>query len=184
MESNESYYDRGSMDDDMMEDMMDESSMGGMMKMMGKMEKMSKMSHTGDGEDMGDMQEMEILKKKVQSISEDDFLPVSDSHGNEMCLHAEDYPDLVKEGRGSEVMFIIRGSIKGVKKPMMPGESEKLEVYIWDAAKVHGRKGLGMGMGLKGYSMSDMLKKSKSGMGMKSKRMKFGSMPKQGHSGH
>ena len=87
----------------------------------------------------GEKPEFEMLKKVVGSVSEDDFIPVSETYGNMLSIPLEDFPDLAEEERGSEVMLIVRGAIKGkcevgMGKPM-------LELYIWDAAKVHGACG-------------------------------------------
>lgn len=88
----------------------------------------------GIKQEENEMGEFEMLKKVAGSVSEDDFIPVSESYGNMLSIPVEDFPDLAKEERGSEVMLIVRGAIKGICKDVKP----MLELYIWDAAKVHG----------------------------------------------
>ena len=83
--------------------------------------------------------EFEMLKKVAGSVSEDNFIPVSETYGNMLSIPVEDFPDLAEEERGSEVMLIVRGAIKG--KSDIGGGKPMLELYIWDAAKVHGACG-------------------------------------------
>lgn len=96
-----------------------------------------------------EMNDIEILKERVKNISEDDFYPVADDYGNMIILDAKDFRELDGEARGEDVVLIIRGAIKGKtqgveyigKNP--EGEKSKkdrIEIYIWNAALVHGRK--------------------------------------------
>jgi hypothetical protein len=84
----------------------------------------------------GEKGEFEMLKKVVGNVSEDNFIPVSEMFGNMLAIPVEDFPELAEEARGSEVMLIVRGAIKG--KSDIGGGKPMLELYIWDAAKVHG----------------------------------------------
>lgn len=106
MPANESYYDRSSMDSEYMEEE-SESSIGGILKK-------KAMEHKGM-EEKGDKGE---------------FTPVSDEYGNELCVYAEDFPELADMPRGSEIMFVVRGAVKGVDKM---GKREKVTCFIWDA---------------------------------------------------
>lgn len=105
MPANESYYDRSSMDSEYMEET-SESSIGGILKKKA----------------MGD--------KDMKEMGEDGFVPVSDEYGNELCLYVEDFPELAEMPRGSEVVFMVRGAVKGVDKM---GKREKITCFIWDA---------------------------------------------------
>lgn len=114
MPGNESYYDRGSMDiDDIDYAANPDSSIGGVMK-------------------------KKAMEHKGKEKSEDGFVPVSDEYGNELCVYAKDFPELMKEARGSEVMFVVRGAVKGV---MGEGDRAKLTCFIWDTALIHGACG-------------------------------------------
>jgi hypothetical protein len=128
MPGNESYYDRGSMDIDAVE-MASESTIGGVLK-----KQVMKVD---------DDVEMKELKDKVEKMGDGDFVPVSDDYGNELCIYVDDFPELAKEARGSECMFVIRGAIKGVNEGPMMGKHgrAKLTCFIWDAALVHGACG-------------------------------------------
>ena len=124
--SGESYYDRGSVEPEHMEDM-EESSIGGMLK-----RRIYKVDVKV---------EMAKLKDKVKELNEGDFIPVSDEYGNELCVYADDFPELTKEARGSEVMFVIRCGMNKVNDgpyPVGGGKPrQKISLYIWDAALVH-----------------------------------------------
>lgn len=127
MPSGESYYDRGSMDIDHVESM-EESTIGGMLR-----KKVYKVD---------DDMEMSELRKKAKEMGDGDFVPVSDDYGNELCVYVDDFPELAKEARGSEVMFVVRGSINKVEshKDSMMGKP-KIRIYVWDSALVHGACG-------------------------------------------
>lgn len=111
------------MDIDHIEDM-PESTIGGMLKR--RVQKVD------------DDMEMKELRDKVKEMGDGDFVPVSDDYGNELCVYVDDFPELAKEARGSEVMFIVRGSLNKVEshKDAMMGKP-KIKIYVWDAAIVH-----------------------------------------------
>jgi hypothetical protein len=89
---------------------------------------------TSGVKEVEEMDEIEILKNKVKDITEDSFIPVSDSYGNILCVYSEDFKSLYGEERGSDVMFIVRGTIKRT-------DDKNIEMDIWDASLVHGKCG-------------------------------------------
>lgn len=98
-------------------------------------------------EKVGDKDEMAEMRKVVAGLKESAFVELPNKYGNVMSVFAKDFKDLAKEGRGSDVMFIVRGAIKGVdsNKPMVESSREDegkcIEIYMFDCALVHGACG-------------------------------------------
>lgn len=95
-------------------------------------------------------EEMAVMKDVVANLKESDFVSLPDSYGNIMSVMASDFKDLAKEGRGSDVMFVVRGAIKGNAMEMEDEEEESdscIEIYLFDCALVHGKKSMRLGGG-------------------------------------
>lgn len=109
---------------------------------------------------MDEGEEMDEMHKVLPNIKEEDFVELPD-YGNTLCVNAEDFPDLEDERKGSDVMFLVRGVIRSndtkngndISYPHDNGK-DKIEILMFDAALVHGKKSMRTGGGGKFQAMT------------------------------